>query len=189
MKKKSILFDKYKKTIAKNLMKEFKYKSVMEIPKIEKIVINMGLGDATSDSKIIDQGMKELMLITGQKPIPTKSKKSIATFKLRENQPIGVKVTLRKDNMWFFLEKLISVAIPRIRDFRGLSSKSFDGKGSYTLGIKEQIIFPEIVYDDVKKIRGFDISIVTSAKTDNEAYFLLKELGMSFNKNKEKSNG
>lgn len=182
---KSDLYNKYKNEVAKEMMKEFNYKSVMEIPKIEKIVINSGLGDATSDSKIIELGMKELHLITGQKPIATKSKKSIATFKLRENQAIGVKVTLRKENMWNFLTKLISVAIPRIRDFRGLSNKSFDGRGSYTFGIKEQIIFPEIVYDDVKKIRGFDITIVTSAKTDKEAFYLLKLLGMPFVKTKE----
>ncbi|MDE6428932.1 MAG: 50S ribosomal protein L5, partial [Malacoplasma sp.] len=159
--------------------------SVMEIPRLEKIVINSGLGDATSDSKIVEIGLKELHLITGQKPVATKSKKSIATFKLREGQAIGAKVTLRKEIMWNFLAKLISVAIPRIRDFRGLSVKSFDGKGNYTFGIKEQIIFPEIVYDDVKKIRGFDITIVTSAKTDKEALFLLKELGMPFVKTKE----
>ncbi|MDE5775006.1 MAG: 50S ribosomal protein L5, partial [Malacoplasma sp.] len=159
--------------------------SVMEVPRLEKIVINSGLGDATSDSKIIEIGLKELHLITGQKPVATKSKKSIATFKLREGQAIGAKVTLRKENMWNFLTKLISIAIPRIRDFRGLSVKSFDGKGNYTFGIKEQIIFPEIVYDDVKKIRGFDITIVTSAKTDKEALFLLKELGMPFVKTKE----
>lgn len=182
---KSELYVKYKKEITKSLMKEFNYKSVMEIPKLEKIVINSGLGDATSDSKIIEIGLKELHLITGQKPIPTKSKKSIATFKVREGQAIGAKVTLRKENMWNFLTKLISIAIPRIRDFRGLSVKSFDGKGNYTFGIKEQIIFPEIVYDDVKKIRGFDITIVTSAKTDKEAMFLLKELGMPFVRTKE----
>ncbi|MDE5949289.1 MAG: 50S ribosomal protein L5 [Malacoplasma sp.] len=185
MASKTSLYDKYKKDISKSLMKEFNYKSVMEVPRLEKIVINSGLGDATSDSKIIEIGLKELHLITGQKPVATKSKKSIATFKLREGQAIGAKVTLRKENMWNFLTKLISVAIPRIRDFRGLSVKSFDGKGNYTFGIKEQIIFPEIVYDDVKKIRGFDITIVTSAKTDKEALFLLKELGMPFVKTKE----
>ena len=160
----------------------------MEIPKIEKIVINSGLGDATGDSKIIDQGLKELLVITGQKPVSTKSKKSIATFKLRENQAIGAMVTLRRENMWNFLEKLITIAIPRIRDFRGLSTKSFDGRGSYSLGIKEQIIFPEIIYDEIKKIRGFTISIVTSAKTDKEALFLLKSLGMPFVKIKETNN-
>lgn len=182
---KSNLYDKYKNVVTKELHNEFKYKSVMEIPRIEKIVINSGLGDATSDSKVIEQGIKELMVITGQKPVATKSKKSIATFKVRENQAIGAKVTLRRENMWNFLEKLITIAIPRIRDFRGLSNKSFDGRGSYTLGIKEQIIFPEIVYDEIKKIRGFDITIVTSAKTDKEALFLLTKLGMPFVKNKE----
>ncbi len=182
---KSVLYDKYKNEISKEMMKEFNYKSVMQIPKIEKIVINAGLGDATGDSKIIEVGLKELHLITGQKPVATKSKKSIATFKLRQDQAIGVKVTLRKENMWNFLNKLISIAIPRIRDFRGLSNKSFDGRGSYTFGIKEQIIFPEIVYDDVKKLRGFDVTIVTSAQTDKEAYYLLKALGMPFVKTKE----
>lgn len=182
---KSNLYNKYKNVVAKELHKEFKYKSVMQIPRIEKIVVNAGLGDATGDSKIIEQGMKELMVITGQKPIATKSKKSIATFKVRENQAIGVKVTLRKENMWNFLEKLITIAIPRIRDFRGLNTKSFDGRGSYTMGIKEQIIFPEIVYDEIKKIRGFDVTIVTSAKTDAEALYLLKALGMPFVRTKE----
>lgn len=182
---KSSLYEKYKKTVSKALLNEFKYQSVMQIPKIEKIVINSGLGDATADSKIIELGKKELEVITGQKPAETKAKKSIATFKLRKDQVIGVKVTLRKENMWNFLDKLISVAIPRIRDFRGLSTKSFDGRGNYTLGIKEQIIFPEIVYDDIKKIRGFDITIVTSANTDKEALFLLKELGMPFVRTKE----
>lgn len=182
---KSVLYNKYKKDVTKSLMKEFNYKSTMEIPRLEKIVINSGLGDATSDSKIVEIGLKELHLITGQKPVATKSKKSIATFKLREGQAIGAKVTLRRENMWNFLTKLISIAIPRIRDFRGLSTKSFDGNGNYTFGIKEQIIFPEIVYDDVKKLRGFDITIVTSAKTDKEAMFLLKELGMPFVKTKE----
>lgn len=182
---KSSLYDKYKNTVTKELHQQFKYQSVMQIPRIEKIVINSGLGDATADSKVIEQGKKELEIITGQKPVETKSKKSIATFKLRQNQVIGVKVTLRHENMWNFLDKLISIAIPRIRDFRGLSTKSFDGKGNYTLGIKEQIIFPEIVYDDIKKIRGFDITIVTSANTDEEALFLLRSLGMPFVKTKE----
>lgn len=182
MKQKNQLLEKYEKEVVKSMMKEFKYSSVMQVPKIEKIVVNSGLGDATADSKIIETGMKELHLITGQKPVPTVSKKSIASFKLRQNQVIGAKVTLRKTMMWSFLNKLISVAIPRVRDFRGLSKKSFDGRGSYTFGIKEQIIFPEIVYDDVKKIRGFDITIVTSANTNNEAYFLLKELGLPFTK-------
>lgn len=182
---KSNLYNKYKNTVSKEMFKKFNYSSVMEIPRIEKIVINSGLGDATSDAKIIEAGIKELTLITGQKPVTTKSKKSIATFKVRQGQAIGVKVTLRREKMWNFLEKLITIAVPRIRDFRGLSPKAFDGRGSYTLGIREQIIFPEIVYDDVKKIRGFDITIVTSAKTDEEAYFLLKELGMPFVKTKE----
>lgn len=182
---KSTLYDKYKKEICSAMMKEFGYSSVMQIPKIEKIVVNSGLGDATSDSKVIDLGLKELSLITGQKPVRTKAKKSNASFKIRQGQAIGAKVTLRNEVMWNFLAKLISIAIPRIRDFRGLSNKSFDGRGSYTFGIKEQIIFPEIVYDDVKKIRGFDITIVTSAKTDKEAFYLLKSLGMPFVRTKE----
>ncbi|MCF0217530.1 MAG: 50S ribosomal protein L5 [Malacoplasma sp.] len=179
------LYLKYQKEVSKKLMQEFKYQSVMQIPRIEKIVINAGLGDATGDSKIIETSSKEILLITGQKPVVTKAKKSIATFKLRQGQAIGLKVTLRRHNMWNFLNKLIIVAIPRIRDFRGLSTKSFDGRGNYTFGIKEQIIFPEIVYDDVKKLRGFDVTIVTSAKQDKEALFLLKELGMPFVKSKE----
>ncbi len=179
------LKEKYTKEIVPNLMKEFGLKSVMQVPKIEKIVVNAGIGDATNDSKNIEFAFNELQLITGQKPVKTKAKKSIATFKLKEGQEIGVKVTLRQDKMWNFIEKLIKVAIPRIRDFRGLSTKSFDGRGNYTLGIKEQIIFPEIHYDDVKRIRGFDITFVISNDDDKMSFELLKQLGMPFAKTKE----
>lgn len=181
-----ILKNKYNKEISPNLMKEFSYKSVMQIPKIEKIVINAGVGDASQDSKNIDLAFNELYKITGQKPIKTKAKKSIATYKVREGQEIGVKVTLRNATMWNFLEKLINVAIPRIRDFRGISNKSFDGRGNFTMGIKEQIIFPEIHFDDIKKLRGFDVTIVTSAETNEEAFSLLKQIGIPFVKTKEK---
>lgn len=179
-----LLKDRYKKEIAPALMKEFSYKSVMQIPRIEKIVINAGVGDATQDSKNIDSVYNEISVITGQKPIKTKAKKSLATYKLREGQEIGVKVTLRNDQMWNFLDKLILVAIPRIRDFRGISTKSFDGRGNFTMGIKEQIIFPEINFDDVKRIRGFDITIVTSANKNEEALSLLKHVGIPFVKSK-----
>ncbi len=179
-----LLKDRYKKEIAPTLMKEFSYKSVMQIPRIEKIVINAGVGDATQDSKNIDSVYNEISVITGQKPIKTKAKKSLATYKLREGQEIGVKVTLRNDQMWNFLDKLILVAIPRIRDFRGISTKSFDGRGNFTMGIKEQIIFPEINFDDVKRIRGFDITIVTSANKNEEALSLLKHVGIPFVKSK-----
>ena len=179
-----LLKDRYKKEIAPTLMKEFSYKSVMQIPRIEKIVINAGVGDATQDSKNIDSVYNEISVITGQNPIKTKAKKSLATYKLREGQEIGVKVTLRNDQMWNFLDKLILVAIPRIRDFRGISTKSFDGRGNFTMGIKEQIIFPEINFDDVKRIRGFDITIVTSANKNEEALSLLKHVGIPFVKSK-----
>lgn len=168
----------YHKEIIGKLMKDFNYKSIMQVPKIEKIVINAGIGDAVNDSKNIEFAINELHLITGQKPVATLSKKSIANYKVRKGQAIGVMVTLRNDIMWNFLEKLIYFALPRVRDFRGLSSKSFDGFGNYTLGIKEQIIFPEIHYDNIKRIRGFDVTIVTSSKTDKEALALLKYLGM-----------
>ena len=179
-----LLKDRYKKEIAPTLMKEFSYKSVMQIPRIEKIVINAGVGDATQDSKNIDSVYNEISVITGQKPIKTKAKKSLATYKLREGQEIGLKVTLRNDQMWNLLDKLILVAIPRIRDFRGISTKSFDGRGNFTMGIKEQIIFPEINFDDVKRIRGFDITIVTSANKNEEALSLLKHVGIPFVKSK-----
>ena len=170
----------YEKEIKDSLMKEYNYTTVMQVPKITKIVINMGVGEGSNDSKFIDAAVKDLTLITGQKPIVTKARKAIAGFKLREGQPIGVKVTLRGEKMYAFLEKLIKIALPRVRDFRGVSPKSFDGKGNYTLGVKEQLIFPEINYDDVLKIRGMDIVIVTTANTNDEARSLLKAFGMPF---------
>lgn len=170
----------YEKEIKDSLMKDYNYATVMQVPKITKIVINMGVGEGSNDSKFIDAAVKDLTLITGQKPIVTKARKSIAGFKLREGQPIGVKVTLRGEKMYAFLEKLIKIALPRVRDFRGVSPKSFDGKGNYTLGVKEQLIFPEINYDDVLKIRGMDIVIVTTANTNDEARSLLKAFGMPF---------
>lgn len=170
----------YEKEIKDSLMKDYNYTTVMQVPKITKIVINMGVGEGSNDSKFIDAAVKDLTLITGQKPIVTKARKSIAGFKLREGQPIGVKVTLRGEKMYAFLEKLIKIALPRVRDFRGVSPKSFDGKGNYTLGVKEQLIFPEINYDDVLKIRGMDIVIVTTANTNDEARSLLKAFGMPF---------
>ena len=169
-------------SIKPELMKQFDYTSVMEVPKIDKIVVNMGVGDAVENPKVLDDAVNELALITGQKPVVSKAKKSIANFKLREGMAIGCKVTLRGDRMYYFLDKLISIALPRVRDFRGVSKESFDGRGNYTLGVKEQLIFPEINYDDVKKVRGMDIVIVTTAKTDEEGRALLRELGMPFRK-------
>ena len=167
----------------KNLMVEkFNYSSVMEVPKIDKIVINMGLGEAVSNSKILDEAVAELALITGQKPVVTRAKKSIAGFRLREGMPIGCKVTLRGERMYDFLDKLVSVSLPRVRDFRGVSKKSFDGRGNYTLGVKEQLIFPEIEFDKVNKVRGMDIVIVTTANTDEESRELLTQFGMPFQK-------
>ena len=176
------LKEKYNKEIVASLKEKHGYKSLMEVPKLEKIVVNMGVGDSTSNSKLLEAAMKDLELITGQKPIATKAKKAIAGFKLREGQAIGCKVTLRGENMYNFLDKLISITLPRVRDFRGVSSKAFDGRGNYTLGLTEQLIFPEIVFDDVLKVRGMDIVIVTTAKTNEEAYDLLKGFGMPFKK-------
>ena len=173
----------YNDKIKNELMKEFNYKSVMEVPKIEKIVINMGIGEGAHDDKFIEAAQKDLEIITGQKPVVTKARKSIAGFKLREGNPIGVKVTLRGENMYTFMEKLIKVSLPRVRDFRGISRHAFDGKGNYTLGIKEQLIFPEINYDDVVKVRGMDIVFVTTAKSNEEAFGLLSKFGMPFKKN------
>ena len=173
---------KYESEVKAKLMQEFNYASVMEIPKIEKIVVNIGVGDATGNSKLIDDSVKELQQITGQKPVVTKAKKSIATFKLREGMPIGCKVTLRGERMYEFYDKLVSITLPRTRDFRGVSKNAFDGRGNYTLGIKEQTIFPEINFEQVNRVRGMDIVIVTTAKTDAEARFLLKELGFPFAK-------
>ena len=177
-----ILQKEYNEKIMPNLMKKFNYKSVMQVPKIEKIVLNMGVGDGASDSKYIDAALKELEAIAGQKPIVTHAKKSIAGFKIREGNTIGCKVTLRSDKMYIFLEKLIKIALPRVRDFHGISNGSFDGRGNYTLGIKEQLVFPEVDYDKVIKVRGLDIVIVTTAKTNEEALELLKEFGLPFRK-------
>ena len=176
------LKEKYTKTIVSDLMSKHNYKNVMEVPKLEKIVVNIGCGDATSNSKLLEAAMRDLELITGQKPVATKAKKSIAGFKLREGQAIGCKVTLRGENMYNFLDKLISITLPRVRDFRGISNKAFDGRGNYTLGLTEQLIFPEIEYDDVVKVRGMDIVFVTSAKTNAEALDLLQGFGMPFKK-------
>ncbi|HHD11381.1 MAG TPA: 50S ribosomal protein L5 [Deltaproteobacteria bacterium] len=172
----------YKNKVVPELMKEFGYKNIMQVPKLEKIVINMGLGEAVRDIKVIDSAMKDLSAITGQKPVVTRAKKSIASFKLRAGMPIGCKVTLRGARMYEFLDRLINFAMPRIRDFKGVSDKGFDGKGNYTLGIKEQIIFPEVDYDKVDKIRGMNITINTTANTDEEGKALLKQLGMPFKK-------
>ena len=174
------LKDKYKNEIAGSLAKEFDIKNPMAIPRIEKVVINMGLGEASANAKILDVAVDELKAITGQKPVITKAKKSIAAFKLRQGMSIGTMVTLRGDRMYEFLDRLISVALPRVRDFRGISGKAFDGRGNYTLGIREQLIFPEIDFNKVDKTRGMNISIITTAKTDDQARSLLKSLGMPF---------
>jgi len=176
------LKEKYMKEIVPSLMNKFNYKSVMQVPKLEKIVVNMGVGDAVQNSKALDNAVEELTLITGQKPVVTRAKKSIAGFSLREGMPIGAKVTLRGERMYDFLDKLVSVSLPRVRDFRGISKNAFDGRGNYTLGIKEQLIFPEIDYDKVSKVRGMDIVIVTTANTDEESRELLTQLGMPFKK-------
>jgi len=174
------LQEKYRKEITPSLMEKFNYSSIMETPKISKIVINIGAGDAVQNPKVLDNAVSELTQITGQKPVVTRAKKSIATYKLREGMPIGCKVTLRGKRMYDFFDKLISLALPRVRDFRGINPKGFDGRGNYTLGVKEQLIFPEIDYDKVGKIRGMDIVIVTSANTDQEAFELLSQFGMPF---------
>ena len=176
------LEQKYVETVKPSLMKEFAYSSVMEAPKLEKVVINMGVGDAIVNPKALDEAVEELTQIAGQKPVITKAKKSIANFKLREGMNIGCKVTLRGERMYEFLDKLFNISLPRVRDFRGVSTTAFDGHGNYTLGVKEQLIFPEINFDKVSKVRGMDIVIVTSAKTNKEAFALLKELGMPFAK-------
>src|SRR6059058_2761628 len=174
------LADTYKKNVIPQLMKDFGYKNPMQVPKIEKIVVNMGLGEAISNNKLVEQAQEQMMAISGQKPVITKARKSIANFKLREGQSIGAMVTLRKDRMYEFFDRLVSVALPRVRDFKGVSSKSFDGKGNYTLGIREQIIFPEINYDRIEKIKGMNITIVTTAKNDEEGRALLRYFGMPF---------
>lgn len=176
------LKERYLKEITPALMQKFNYTSVMQVPKVEKIVINIGMGEAVQNSKVLDAAVADLQQITGQKPVITHAKKSIAGFKLREGMPIGVKVTLRGERMYHFLDKLLHITLPRVRDFRGTSNKSFDGRGNYTLGLKEQIIFPEIEYDKVDKVRGMDIVIVTTANTDEESRELLTQLGMPFAK-------
>lgn len=178
----SHLREKYRKEVVPSLQEKYGYKSVMQVPKLHKIVINMGVGDGAQNSKLIEAAMNDLATITGQKPIVTKAKKAIAGFKLRAGQPIGCKVTLRGEKMYNFLEKLINITLPRVRDFRGISNKAFDGRGNYTLGITEQLIFPEIEYDNVVKVRGMDIVFVTTAESNGEAYDLLKGLGMPFDK-------
>ena len=174
--------ERFLNEITPALMQKFSYKSVMQVPKIEKVVINMGVGEAVSNSKIMDFAVEDMQKIAGQKPVVTRSKKSIAGFRLRENLPIGVKVTLRGERMYHFLDKLFNISLPRVRDFHGVSTKSFDGRGNYTLGLKEQLIFPEIEYDKIDKVRGMDIVIVTTAQSDEEARELLTQLGMPFAK-------
>lgn len=172
----------YKEDVVPSLMEKFNYSSMMEAPKVNKIVINMGVGEAVQNAKVLDDAVEDLTVISGQKPVVTKAKKSIAGFKVREGNPIGTKVTIRGERMYDFLDKLIAVSLPRVRDFRGVSNKSFDGRGNFTLGVREQLIFPEIEYDKVNKVRGMDIVIVTTANTDEEAHELLAQLGMPFRK-------
>jgi len=175
------LQDHYNEVVRPMMQSEFNYGNVMEVPRVTKVVVNMGVGEAVADSKKIDNAAKELTLITGQKPIVIKARKSVATFKLREGMPIGCKVTLRGDRMYEFLDRLINIALPQVRDFRGLPGKSFDGRGNFAMGLREQIVFPEIDYDQVEEMRGMDIVVVTTAKTDNEAKVLLKGLNMPIN--------
>ncbi len=177
---KSFLYERYQKEVVPALMKKFNYKNLMQVPRMEKIVVNMGLGEAVQNIKILDHAVQELTAITGQKPVITRAKRSIAQFKLREGMPIGCRVTLRKERMYEFYNRLVNVALPRVRDFRGISPKSFDGRGNFAMGIKEQIIFPEVDYDTIDKIKGFNVVVTTTAKTDEEAKELLKLLGMPF---------
>ena len=174
------LKDKYKNEVVPGMINKFGYKNVMQVPRLEKVVVNMGLGEAIQNSKIIDAAVDDIMTITGQRPVVTKAKRSIAAFKLREGMSVGAKVTLRGERMYEFVDKLFNIALPRVRDFRGISPKSFDGRGNYSMGIKEQLIFPEIVYDKIDKVRGMDIVFVTTAKTDEEARELLRLMGMPF---------
>jgi large subunit ribosomal protein L5 len=176
------LKDLYVTNVVPKLIKEFNYKNVNQVPRLTKVTLNMGLGEALQNAKILDSAVAELSAITGQKAVITKARRSIAAFKLREGMPIGVTVTLRRNKMLYFLDKLINIVLPRVRDFRGISAKAFDGRGNYTLGLKEHIIFPEIDYDKIDKIKGLNISIVTTAKSDDEARFLLAELGLPFRK-------
>ncbi len=173
---------RYQKEVVPALMKAFQYRNVMEAPRIRKVVINIGLGEALDNPKALEAAMNDLMLITGQKPVMTKARKSIANFKLREGRIIGVKVTLRGDRMWAFLDRLMNIALPRVRDFRGVSPDAFDGRGNYTLGLRDQLVFPEIEYDKIDKLRGMEVSIVTTARTDDQARLLLQLLGMPFRK-------
>jgi large subunit ribosomal protein L5 len=177
------LKDKYNDTIVANLTEKFQYGNRMEVPKLEKVVINMGLGDCKDNSKLLEAAVNDLAIISGQKPVVLKAKKSVANFKVRQGMNVGAKVTLRGDRMYEFIDKLFSIALPRVRDFRGVSTKSFDGRGNYAMGVKEQLIFPEIDYDKVEQIQGMDIIFVTTAKTDEEAMGLLSELGMPFARN------
>ncbi len=177
---KTRLQEKYLSEVVKGLQDKFQYKNVMEIPKVEKVIINMGVGEAVGNSKALESAVADMTQIAGQKPVITKAKKSIANFKVRQGMPLGAKVTLRGDRMYYFLDKLMNLALPRVRDFRGVSATAFDGRGNYALGLKEQLIFPEIDYDKIDKVRGMDIIIVTTAKTDEEARELLKLLGMPF---------
>ena len=174
------LLEKYRTQVVPALMKQFNYKNPLQVPRVEKIVINMGLGEATQNPKVIDAAVEDLRAISGQQPVVTRAKKSIAGFRLRQGMPIGVKVTLRGERMYHFLDKLMNLALPRVRDFRGVSPRSFDGRGNYTLGLREQLIFPEIDYDKIDKVRGLEVVVVTTAKTDEEARALLTELGMPF---------
>ena len=183
----SRLQEKYMKEVAPALMEKFGYKNVMEIPKLDKIVINMGIGDARENPKGLEKAVEEMEIISGQKPVITRARKSVANFKLREGMPIGAKVTLRADKMFYFMDKLVSVSLPRVRDFRGVNANAFDGRGNYALGVKEQLIFPEIEYDKVDKVRGMDVIFVTTAKTDEEARELLRLFNMPFAKQKEVS--
>lgn len=178
----SRLKETYQNEIVDAMMKKFGYKNIMEVPKLDKVVVNMGVGEAKENAKILDAAMKDMETITGQKAVPTRAKNSIANFKLREGMPIGAKVTLRADKMFYFMDKLVSVSLPRVRDFRGVNPNAFDGRGNYALGLKEQIIFPEIEYDKIDQVRGMDVIFVTTAKTDEEARELLKLLGMPFSK-------
>lgn len=176
------MYEMYRKSVVPSLMNQFSYKNTLQVPKVEKVVINLGLGEATQNPKVIDVAVQELSQITGQRPVVTRAKKSIAGFRLRAGMPIGTKVTLRGERMYHFLDKLLNVALPRVRDFRGVSPKAFDGRGNYTLGLREQLIFPELSYDEVDKVRGMEVVMVTTAHTDEEAHALLTELGMPFRK-------
>ena len=178
----NILHERYQKEIAPALLKAFSFKNVMQVPRIEKVVVNIGLGEALDNAKALEAAVSDLTIVTGQKPVTTKARKSIANFKLREGRLIGAKVTLRGERMWAFLDRLLNIALPRVRDFRGVSANAFDGRGNYTLGLADQLVFPEIEYDKIDKLRGMEVTIVTSAKTDEHARMLLQMLGMPFGK-------